>query len=402
LTGLANQKLRRSQFLYPTALVLVSLAILLPLMYVSTESHWDRRAFFSYLIDLFSGHPFDLDYLAANPKAALFTHYPATGRTVSLWGPGTSIMWLPFYSICRLVYPTTPLDAYPFWWACAFASLLYVVAGMVLLFETLRRWFPAWAAFIATLAMLLATPLIFYAAKNSGTSHGPSFFLVALMLWLVATQDWYRLRTWIIFGAVVGFAGMVRTQMIFFAPLCLIAARPNWKQAAYCAAAAFVAFLPQMIFWKATFGRWFVNPQGEIMSHYFHIPAVAHVLFHPYHGAFTWHPLMLVASIGLAALLWKQPRLAAICLFVFAVQVIINASVNWSAAASFGNRRFCDCLPLLAVGLCYLFARYKWTLVFAVPTIAFNFLLILPFHPTISGTWAITDPHLWQGIANFF
>jgi hypothetical protein len=84
------------------------------------------------------------------------------------------------------------------------------------------------------------------------------------------------------------------------------------------------------------------------------------VLFSPRHGAFYWHPGLLLAFAGLL-IGTRLPRLRLICLAMFVAELWVIASWSiWWAGASFGHRLFISALPALAVGAASLIS--KWPL----------------------------------------
>jgi len=316
----------------------------------------DDLGYFSYLPALFGGHPFSLDTLLYPNES------PLTHNTVNLWGVGTALGWLPFYSAARLLFPRASLLGPEMWWACGLGTVCYGLGGLTLLYLSLARRFSYWCAGAAALASLVCTPLLYYLSPDPFFSHAFTFFLIAALVWLYTTRDLSRGRIWLAGGLLLGLGADTRPQMVAFVLLPMLLRRPSLRQSALLAGGFLVAFLPQMIYWKATFGQWLVNPQASIYHGFFRAPAVWQVLFSPLHGLFWWHPLLLLAMGGLIWTLRERTlrRIGLACLAAFAVQVVINASaIDWWAGSAFGARRFCDTLPLLAFGLCYAFSRIK-------------------------------------------
>lgn len=110
-----------------------------------------------------------------------------------------------------------------------------------------------------------------------------------------------------------------------------------------------VAFSPQLFAWRALRGAWFDLPSGAHGAA-FASPALGGVLFSPDRGLFSWTPLLLLATLGLLAFARRQPSLALLLAAALALQVYINATVEWSGHG-FGARRFAGCAVVFAVGL---------------------------------------------------
>jgi hypothetical protein len=382
----------------PIIIVLILLTIILPKfnpapVYQAT----DPRAQFVYLPALFAGQPFHINpwLESSSPNYKDFAKWSPTGNAVNMKTIGGALLFLPFYSAGYALDGGHFLDSPAIWWGIALAGLFYGIVGCLLLFFVLRKFFPETTSAIVVIAVFIASPVIVYASKESGYSHSPSFFLSCVMLWMVVRMDWARLKTWLLWGVVIGISALLRPQMVIFGIMPLAVCRPRAKYLAASILVAFVLFFPQLLMWKMTFGEWFVNPQNWVAQHsgfaasFFHAPAVWQVLFNPKHGLFLWHPLLLLSSIGLVGAIKNTiiRRLAIIAILIFALQTLANSSAwDWWAAKSFGNRRFCDCLPLLAVGLAFLLSRSRRWLILIIPLVLYGLVLYLRFGQTFTDT----------------
>lgn len=84
------------------------------------------------------------------------------------------------------------------------------------------------------------------------------------------------------------------------------------------------------------------------------------VLFSGFHGLFSWSPITLVGVLGLIALARRSGRLSLALFAVFAAQVAVVGSYDtWWGGASFGARRFINCMPIFALGLAALLDRLR-------------------------------------------
>ena len=76
------------------------------------------------------------------------------------------------------------------------------------------------------------------------------------------------------------------------------------------------------------------------------------VLFSGFHGLFSWSPITLFGILGLLALASRNGRVALALATVFAVELwVIGSYDTWPGGASFGARRFINCMPIFAMGL---------------------------------------------------
>jgi len=328
------------------------------------STNLDCLGYFRYLPPLFAGQPFQREPPHNPVSQAPFWEQAYQGWVKSgalhVFGIGPALAWLPWYGVAWLAAPHQTGYEPAFWMACAWGTVAAALAGLVLLYLALRALTGPWPALAASGAALFCTPLLFYVSAAPFTSHHLSFALVSLLLWLVLTRDRQRGGTWLAAGLACGLLGDTRPQALLYALLPLVVLRPGWRQAATFAGGLAAAFAPQMLYWRAIFGSWLVLPQSEAIPGFFRVPAVGAVLFSPLHGLFSWHPLLLAGVGGLVALLVRagRRRLAAAALLIFGLQVLVNGMpMDWWGGWSFGGRRFCDTLPLLALGLGVLLRR---------------------------------------------
>jgi len=118
-----------------------------------------------------------------------------------------------------------------------------------------------------------------------------------------------------------------------------------------------LAFSPQRFAWKALRGAWFSPPAGAHGAT-FGAPPIGDVLFSTDRGLFSWTPLLLLAVIGLMLFARRRPVLGASLLAALALQVYINATVEWGGHG-FGARRFANCALIFALGLAALLQWMK-------------------------------------------
>jgi hypothetical protein len=301
---------------------------------------------------------------------------PATGRPINFAPLGSALLWSPFYLLAhagvlaaRGLGAGVPADGFslPYAAAACYASALYGFLGLLLVHDGLLRFggFGNAAATLAVAALWLGTPVLYYMTLAPAFSHAASLFVIALLLWL-----WLRARSrpeapaweWAAVGAAGGLAGLVREQDILF--LALPAADLAWQAArgarraqvlarlALVAGAAAVAFVPQLLAYRAINGR-FGPSHLVVRKMAYGSPHFLEVLFDPGHGLFAWSPLLVVAVAGLVFAVTRR-RTETVVLLVagFLLQVWINGAVDsWTQAGAFGSRRFVSSTPVFAWGL---------------------------------------------------
>jgi hypothetical protein len=127
---------------------------------------------------------------------------------------------------------------------------------------------------------------------------------------------------------------------------------------------ALVAFIPQLLAYYFVTGRF--GPSRVVSSKFdLTSPNALNVLFNPEHGLFVWHPVTLIAIVGMA-LFWRRDRLLTAALLVaFAMQVYVAGSfLTWQSASSFGQRRFINSTLIFILGISTLIA---WAIDHGVP-----------------------------------
>jgi hypothetical protein len=314
-----------------------------------------------------------------------------TGHLPNSFSLGPALLWSPFLFLAHAWawLGGAPADGFsqPYHSAVFLANAAYGLAGLLLLYYALKTWFPAGVSAVAAAAAWAASPLLYYTYAQEAMSHAPSFFSIALLLFL-----WARLRQregygpWVAVGAALGLATLVRWQNVTFAlipTIDLLARNPrrHFPRLVACGAATVAVFLPQMIGWKIVYGSFVTIPQGGGFMDWGH-PRLIRLLFSREYGLITWTPLMALGIAGL--FFWpRDNRLPFAALAAaFLVQLYVQAvagNVGWT----FGMRRMDNCLPLFAVGIALLATRIRirprYAALIVAPFIVWNFLFALQY-----------------------
>lgn len=292
----------------------------------------------------------------------------AAGRAPNNAPIGCALLWAPFYVPVVALERVLGWEASPPGYsrldfsAVCIASMLYGVAGLLLVNEICRRFAGARAAFQATVLVWLGTNLLFYLYVTPPMSHAGSFFASALLLWAWLRGEG-RWGDAVAVGLLGGLAASVRWQDTLFllpplaAPLLTGAVRDResvrrWLLHGLVLAAAFLfAFLPQLVVWWRLNGS--LTPFGVIsVQGRFSLaaPSLGGVLFSPFHGLFVWMPILVPAFVGLALLSARDGCGRAIALGVLA-QIYLLSGYVVAFGHGFGQRLFVSSLPAAAVGL---------------------------------------------------
>lgn len=377
------------------AIVVASWLLTLPLVTPAIRGA-DEIEYFSYLRsmafdrDLEFGneyayfHARDPQGLAGFASTFLDRLEPVTGRHINFAPLGSALLWSPFYLLAhvgvilaRAAGASVAADGFsaPYVAAACYASWLYGGLGLLLVHDALRRFAGAedrdagWAA----AALLWASPLLYYMTIAPAFSHAPSVFAVAALVWATLSaraRPSGGLVRWVGVGALGGIAALVREQDALFlaVPLVLLAAEAarsrRWagaaRRAAVTVAAAVAVFIPQLFAYRAINGAF--GPSRLVTRKMSYAsPHFLEVLFDPGHGLFVWAPVLLVATVALAAAALRRRDLVAAALLVaFLLQAWINGSVeSWTQAGAFGSRRFVGATVVFAWGLALALAALR-------------------------------------------
>lgn len=345
---------------------------------------WDKDLDFSNQLAHFADYDFfSRKFTEENVRTAI-------GMTPNPYALGTAIMWLPFVAVAHfltLFWPGDFLtDGYSYFYVLAinFASWFYGLAALWLLWRMLKNFFSERAALLSSLSLWLATPWVYYQFFEPSMSHSASLFLSAAWLWLLVELWRGRRIGKLRFVTIVFLLVAVRWQnvlfLIAFLPFAGRLSKPRipsptqdfiwprlgesgqWKSAIkdlIILLLPLVAFIfLQAAVWKMLYGEYFLVPQG----HTFVRPEFhgLYTLFSTDRGLLLWSPVLVAAFVGLAWL-WQKSKFWTIIVFsVFALQWLINSSLNdLGGGDAFGGRRFIETLPFLALPLSALLDRFK-------------------------------------------
>jgi hypothetical protein len=315
-------------------------------------------------------HGFDLPSIGLSLQ-------PNTGNYLEKYPIGEALMLLPFFLVGHLLAMVAgqPADGYSRIEevAAGFGGLVYMVLGLLVLSQSLRRYFSPLVTAATMVSIVFGSNLFHYGTFDSMFSHTFSFFLVALLIVLV--HRFYErdgpAGTAVLIGLVMGMNVLVRPANVIFGFLIILFGITSWRQVAdrvrfflrrsgrllIILGGMLLLFVPQMIVWHIATGHWLVYSYGSERFN-FATPRITDVLFRLYyHGFLPWAPIMILALLGIP-LMWRHARpmlVATVVIFVIHLYIVASWS-TWFFGGGFGHRAFIDEFPLLAFGLASLYA----------------------------------------------
>jgi hypothetical protein len=211
------------------------------------------------------------------------------------------------------------------------------------------------------------TNLFHYATREMGMSHVWSFFLLSALVWHI--PRWYERPNWqgaALLGVILGWAVLIRPTNAVVGLLVLLWEvyscaqwaerlrfyRHNLRLLPVAAAAAFLMFIPQLLYWKKMTGHWVRYSYTDESFIYWKAPKIAEVLFDVQNGLFIYSPMALLMVIGLFRGLWQRAYSSPALLAIFAISTYLFASWwAWWFGGAFGHRCYVELYALFAIPL---------------------------------------------------
>jgi hypothetical protein len=341
----------------------------------------DPVNYFGIAHSILFDHDFNLnnEYEHMPPDGRSWTlNQPATGLPGSPWGLGYSFLEIPLLALGTGVdaLAGNPADGYSHWavYIYCIGSVILTGLGLAALFLLLRDVGEfmgitsdntrSGVALLVALAIFLGTNVGYY--SFSEMCHGATFLFANLFLlcWWRSrdTDSW---RAWLLLGIVGGFLSICRWQDVLYlgGPVIYdllsgdrIRRLAWWRNRSLYAAGVGLWWIPQLLEWKAIYGKWLTIPQGGgIFS--FPPSHMLQVLFSSQNGWFVWTPITILGVVGLLLGVFRSSRVFAPWIVVLTLQLAVVGSIPfWSGAEAFGSRYMLSNLPLIAVGLVVVFA----------------------------------------------
>lgn len=317
----------------------------------------------------------DYRLLGLGDKPHLFVP-TATGHAHSAWTIGPAIVWSPFFAVGHAIAsrlgatnPNVSADgiSFPYRQAVCLAGLLYGLLGSWFCFRIAARFHARRVAALATVAVMGGSFMLWYVVKEPSMTHAPSMAGVAGFTWAwLATRERRRAWQWALLGGLAGFIGLIRWQNVLFALLpatdSALALTRAWRRSDRPAVAAAlrdgvlfmlcatIAFLPQMLAWRAIYGSWLaVSPVGPQIR--WTDPHIVDILWSSRNGLLSWSPVLYAGAIGLLLFAWRNRSAGIPMLAAVAVMTYFNSAIqDWWGSDGFGGRRFDGTIPFFCVG----------------------------------------------------
>ena len=335
----------------------------------------------------------------------------STGFAHNNWAVGSALLWFPFFSIAhvialslsRLGFPVQP-DGYsePYMLLTGLGSSLYVLAGLLILYRVVRRYFQPRESLLATITVFLATPLPYYTFIEQRLSHSGEFFLVVALIWVwLAWREQGKTRPLsFLLGVLAGLVFDIRYNSMIILAVVLpdIASdiwvgwkkkegiRGIWRSVSYFETlipAFLLMIFPQVLAWLIIFGKPFppIEHFGAFSQNYSD-PTLFLKMFSSLFLRHDWgllysQPLWLLALPGLI-LFWRRNRTIGRAFgiaFLLSLQVTLAYNSVFPNQFSFGFRLLLICNVFLTFGLAQFLTLFEERTAWIAAMACFFFML---------------------------
>lgn len=294
-----------------------------------------------------------------------------TGKVYTKYTYGVALMQLPFYLIAEFITAQTGGTVNGFsvinHRAINFASVTYLLLGLFLLFNFLKKQLGGLNAILALLSVFLATNLYYYAIDETGMSHIYSFFLFSTFIYY-SHQSQFLSKSAIVgklfFGLLTGLIVLIRpSNLIFLSYFFLIDTSGfheikqrlknifQFNSAVILALGAFIIILPQLIYWQYTHGNFVHYSYGNEGFNWLN-PKLMQLWFSPNNGLFLYSPFYLLILIFAVQMIPESKRNNIVVMSIFIATSYVYASWwMWDFGCSFGSRNFVEYTALFSMPL---------------------------------------------------
>lgn len=318
------------------------------------------------------------------------------GLTPNPYPYGTALIWAPAVLLVHFVLTIIPglgvlATGYsdPYVWAIHLTSWACGIVAAYWVWQIARRVSDDRRAAWATVAMISATPWLYYQHIEPMMSHMPALAVTSLW-WYLTVRLWRREKvSWWIYALVTFLMIATRWQnslmLVAYLPLIWRERREIRKlllAVVRIAIPVVAAWGAQMTLWHTLYGQWWLTPQGSrFVRPELHM---LYTLFSTDRGLILWSPIVALALIGLY-FLWRRDRyMAGAAIAVFVLQWLLNSSLNdLSGGDAFGGRRYIETLPFLAPALAALLIYCKDRSQICIKTVYVIIIILIVWNLTL-------------------
>jgi hypothetical protein len=293
------------------------------------------------------------------------------GNWVIRFYSGMAFLYAPFFLAGHLyaLASSYPADGFspPYQWAIIISGICYTLLGVWLMRKLLLEFFSDKVTAFTLFLLFIGSNLFFFSTIGNDAPHVYIFTLVTALIYL--THRWHcspKPITAAGIGLLIGLISICRASGFLTVLIPLLWGIDdfssfkekirllirNYRHVLILIAAAAVAVLPQILYWKVNTGEFIYNAYDDPQSGFdFRNPRFIYVLFGFRKGFYLYSTMMIFATIGLIQLFkYNRKILLAILLFFLANVYLIAC---YSSLVSYGWRAFIEVHAILAIPLGY-------------------------------------------------
>ncbi len=303
------------------------------------------------------------------------SYYQAYQLENGNWTPnytlGYALIWLPLFFLGHLwaLFGDYPIDgmSYPYQYALVNGMLLYILPATFILRKVLLKFFTDNITALTLLLVVFATNYFHEAFNVPHQSHAVLFTGYALVLYhTICWHENFKRKHLFWGGLVLGWMILARPSEIVgvFIPILwnvynkesLVAkfrlVIDRWKDVLFLAFAAFIPFIPQMIYWKVVTGSWIFFSYQRTEGFDFENPHIMNVLFSFKKSLLVYTPIFLVFVIGLFFLRKRVPQaMWAVIIFTLTNFYLLASWAAWWNGGSYAMRYFSESFAVMSIPL---------------------------------------------------
>jgi hypothetical protein len=300
---------------------------------------------------------------------------------------GTGIAWLPsmlFINIVSFVFGLglTKFDLI-YELGPGISGILFMLSGFYFLEKYLTNFFSKKVSFLTVLIIFITSNAFYFSSFEPAQSHQPVFFIISFLLYKTYHV---KAKFWdcITIGFLSGFVFMTRmSDIVLLIPIFyqLLKDLKNRKNLLIIGSAAFVGLSPLLWSQFLMYGNFLQNPYitGSNGGYFiFNLKHMSEFFISAKRGLFLWHPIYLVALIGLFKYLRRY------YVILITILIIFGVSSAWSAntSAGFGQRYILAGIPYFAMGLARIVKKLnlKSIIIFSSVLVIWNVLTLFQFY----------------------
>ncbi len=295
-------------------------------------------------------------------------------RVVTKYTCGVAVMMAPFFLATHAITSLSDISpdgfSRPYHKMIVVAAVIYLMAGLMLWYRVLKRYFSGTVSLLTIIALLFGTNLYYYAVDETGMSHVYSFFLFSLYLYAIQrvfSEPGPRLNWIIVTGISASLIVLVRPVNAVFLPVILfldatsreeisdrISTLMKWQHLLILIPVALLVFLPQVIYWHYTYDQYIIYTyKGEGFTN-LASPKIAPYLFSTNNGLILYNPILLLGVSGIILMLIRRANNGLLEAILFlGIIYLFSSWWNWYFGCGYGNRSFTEYVTALAIPFGY-------------------------------------------------